>query len=305
LEPNTDYHIPVMLRQCLEGLAINPEGIYVDVTFGGGGHTRAILEKLTTGHLYSFDQDADAKAESLKIDSPNFTFINANFRNIAKYLKIYGVKKADGILADLGISSHQIDTPERGFSTRFDAHLDMRMNTEAGQTAAEIVNEYSAEDLHKILGMYGELKNAKSVGHAIANARNTKAMETINDLKNALKSFAPRGKENKFFAQVFQALRIEVNEELKVLEEFLEQTPQLLAPNGRLVVMSYHSLEDRPVKNFIRSGKFYGEVEKDLFGNEIKPLKAITRKPVEADEAELRRNPRARSAKLRIAEKSA
>jgi 16S rRNA (cytosine1402-N4)-methyltransferase len=179
------------------------------------------------------------------------------------------------------------------------------MNTETGQTAAEIINEYSAEDLHKILGMYGELKNAKSVGHAIANARNTKAIETINDLKNALKSFAPRGKENKFFAQVFQALRIEVNEELKVLEEFLEQTPQLLTPNGRLVVMSYHSLEDRPVKNFIRSGKFYGEVEKDLFGNEIKPLKSITRKPVEADEAELQRNPRARSAKLRIAEKSA
>ena len=305
MEPNTDYHIPVMLRECLEGLIINPEGIYVDVTFGGGGHTRAILEKLTTGHLYSFDQDADAKAESLKIDSPNFTFINANFRNIGKYLKVYGVKKVDGILADLGISSHQIDTPERGFSTRFDAALDMRMNTETGQTAAEIVNEYSAEDLHKIFGMYGELKNAKSVAHAIANTRNSKPIETINDLKNALKNFAPRGKENKFFAQVFQALRIEVNEELKVLEEFLEQTPDLLAPNGRLVVMSYHSLEDRPVKNFIRSGKFFGEVEKDMFGNEIKPLQSITRKPVEADEAELQRNPRARSAKLRIAEKSA
>lgn len=305
MEPNTDYHIPVMLRECLEGLIINPEGIYVDVTFGGGGHTRAILEQLTTGHLYSFDQDADAKAESLKIDSPNFTFINANFRNIGKYLKVYGVKKVDGILADLGISSHQIDTPERGFSTRFDAALDMRMNTETGQTAAEIVNEYSAEDLHKIFGMYGELKNAKSVAHAIANTRNSKPIETINDLKNALKNFAPRGKENKFFAQVFQALRIEVNEELKVLEEFLEQTPDLLAPNGRLVVMSYHSLEDRPVKNFIRSGKFFGEVEKDMFGNEIKPLQSITRKPVEADEAELQRNPRARSAKLRIAEKSA
>lgn len=305
MEPNTDYHIPVMLRECLEGLIINPEGIYVDVTFGGGGHTRAILEKLTTGHLYSFDQDADAKAESLKIDSPNFTFINANFRNIGKYLKVYGVKKVDGILADLGISSHQIDTPERGFSTRFDAALDMRMNTETGQTAAEIVNEYSAEDLHKIFGMYGELKNAKSVAHAIANTRNSKPIETINDLKNALKNFAPRGKENKFFAQVFQALRIEVNEELKVLEDFLVQTPDLLAPNGRLVVMSYHSLEDRPVKNFIRSGKFFGEVEKDMFGNEIKPLQSITRKPVEADEAELQRNPRARSAKLRIAEKSA
>lgn len=292
-----------MLNECLEGLSIDPEGIYVDVTFGGGGHSRAILEKLTSGHLYSFDQDADAKTESLKISSPNFTFIQANFRFLNKYLRVYGVKKVNGILADLGISSHQIDTPERGFSTRFDAQLDMRMNTSAELSAFKIINEYNVEDLHKILGMYGELKNAKTVANAVVNARNIRKINTVNDLKNALSSYSPRGKEHKFFAQVFQALRIEVNEELKVLEDFLVQVPEILAPNGRLVVMAYHSLEDRPVKNFIRSGKFSGDVEKDFFGNEIKPLQSITRKPLEASEEELLLNSRARSAKLRIAEK--
>lgn len=292
-----------MLNECLEGLSIDPEGIYVDVTFGGGGHSRAILEKLTSGHLYSFDQDADAKTESLKISSPNFTFIQANFRFLNKYLRVYGVKKVNGILADLGISSHQIDTPERGFSTRFDAQLDMRMNTSAELSAFKIINEYNVEDLHKILGMYGELKNAKTVANAVVNARNSQKINTVNDLKNALSSYSPRGKEHKFFAQVFQALRIEVNEELKVLEDFLVQVPEILAPNGRLVVLAYHSLEDRPVKNFIRSGKFSGDVEKDFFGNEIKPLQSITRKPLEASEEELLLNSRARSAKLRIAEK--
>ncbi len=303
MQENYTYHKPVMLRECMEGLNIDPDGIYVDVTFGGGGHSRAILEKLTTGHLYSFDQDADAKTESLKISSPNFTFIQANFRFLNKYLKVYGVKKVNGILADLGISSHQIDTPERGFSTRFDAQLDMRMNTSAELSAFKIINEYNVEDLHKILGMYGELKNAKTVANAVVNARNIKKINTVNDLKNALSSYSPRGKEHKFFAQVFQALRIEVNEELKVLEDFLVQVPEILAPNGRLVVMAYHSLEDRPVKNFIRSGKFSGDVEKDFFGNEIKPLQSITRKPLEASEEELLLNSRARSAKLRIAEK--
>lgn len=303
MEENYKYHKPVMLKECIEGLNIDPEGIYVDVTFGGGGHSRAILEKLTTGHLYSFDQDTDAKAESLKIVSSNFTFIQANFRFLNKYLRIYGVKKVNGILADLGISSHQIDTPERGFSTRFDAQLDMRMNTSAEISALKIINEYSVEDLHKILGMYGELKNAKTVANAIVNARNIQKINTVNDLKNALNGYSQRGKEHKFFAQVFQALRIEVNEELKVLEDFLIQVPEILAPNGRFVVMSYHSLEDRPVKNFIRSGKFSGDVEKDFFGNEIKPLQSITRKPIEASEEELLQNPRARSAKLRIAVK--
>jgi len=305
LEPNYDYHKPVMLKECLEGLNIKPDGIYVDVTFGGGGHSRAILEKLTTGHLYSFDQDEDAKQEAAKIESENFTFISANFRFIKKYLRVYGVKQVDGILADLGISSHQIDTAERGFSTRFDAELDMRMDVQQPQSAKTVVNEYSFEDLHKIFGIYGELRNARTVAQAVVSGRGAGPIETIRELKAALQSYAPRGKENKFFAQVFQALRIEVNEELKVLEEFLEQVPELLAPEGRLVVMAYHSLEDRPVKNFIRSGKFFGEVEKDLFGNEIKPLHSITRKPLEANETELLENPRARSAKLRIAEKLA
>jgi 16S rRNA (cytosine1402-N4)-methyltransferase len=305
LEPNYDYHKPVMLKECLEGLNIKPDGIYVDVTFGGGGHSREILAKLTSGHLYSFDQDDDAKAEAQKIDSENFTFIAANFRFIKKYLRVYGVKQVDGILADLGISSHQIDTPERGFSTRFDGELDMRMGVQQEQSAKSVVNEYSFEDLHKIFGIYGELKNARTVAQAIVSARGAANLSTISELKAALQPYAPRGKENKFFAQVFQALRIEVNEELKVLEEFLVQVPELLAPEGRLVVMSYHSLEDRPVKNFIRSGKFFGEVEKDLFGNELKPLYSITRKPVEADEGELLSNPRARSAKLRIAQKLA
>ena len=305
MEPNYDYHKPVMLKECLEGLNIKPDGIYVDVTFGGGGHSRAILEKLTTGHLYSFDQDDDAKQEAAKIDSENFTFISANFRFIKKYLRVYGVKQVDGILADLGISSHQIDTAERGFSTRFDAELDMRMDVQQPQSAKTVVNEYSFEDLHKIFGIYGELRNARTVAQAVVSGRGAGPIETIIELKAALQSYAPRGKENKFFAQVFQALRIEVNEELKVLEEFLEQVPELLATEGRLVVMAYHSLEDRPVKNFLRSGKFFGEVEKDLFGNEIKPLHSITRKPLEANETELLENPRARSAKLRIAEKLA
>jgi 16S rRNA (cytosine1402-N4)-methyltransferase len=303
LEQNYAYHHPVMLLECLEGLNINPEGVYVDITFGGGGHSKAILARLTTGHLYSFDQDPDAKEEALKISSPNFTFINSNFRFLDKYLAVYGVKEVNGILADLGISSHQIDTPERGFSTRFDARLDMRMNTTAELSAYKIVNEYSAEELHRILGMYGELRNAKSVAHALVQARDNTSLATVNDLKSALQTLAPRGKENKFFAQVFQGLRIEVNEEMKVLEDFLVQVPNLLTPGGRLVVMAYHSLEDRPVKNFIRSGKFNGDVEKDFFGNEIKPLQTLTRKPIEASLTEIANNPRARSAKLRIAEK--
>lgn len=294
-----------MLTECLEGLNIRPEGIYVDVTFGGGGHSREILKHLTTGHLYAFDQDEDAREQSLRISSPNFTFIRANFRNIRKYLKVYGVSKADGILADLGISSHQIDTADRGFSTRFDGELDMRMNKAAELSAREVVNTWPEEDLHKIFGMYGELKNARSVARNIANARTTAPLVTISDLKRVLNPLAPRGKENKFFAQVFQALRIEVNEEMRALEEFLLQVPELLNTGGRLVVMSYHSLEDRPVKNFIRSGKFYGEVERDMFGNELKPLQAVTRKAVEASAGEIALNPRARSAKLRIAEKPA
>ncbi len=297
------YHVPVMLSECLEGLAIKPDGIYVDITFGGGGHSKAILEQLTTGKLYAFDQDADAQKQADLIEDDNLIFIAANFRFIKKYLKLYGIQKVDGILADLGISSHQIDTPQRGFSTRFDADLDMRMNTGAKQSAYDVINDYSAENLHKILGMYGEIHNAKTAGNAIVAARASKKIQTIAELKKALEKLAPRGKESKYFAQVFQAIRIEVNEELVVLEEFLMQVPDLLTEEGRLVVMSYHSLEDRLVKNFIAKGKFHGEVEKDLFGNQLKPLEATHRKTIEASEEEIIINPRARSAKLRIAQK--
>ncbi|GAA4468054.1 16S rRNA (cytosine(1402)-N(4))-methyltransferase RsmH [Nibrella saemangeumensis] len=299
----TNYHEPVMLEACLDGLAIKPGGTYVDVTFGGGGHSRAILERLEGGRLLVFDQDADAKANADALNDRRLTFIAANFRHLKRYLRLYAIKEVDGILADLGISSHQIDTPERGFSTRFDAELDMRMNQQAPVTAAQIVNEYPEEKLHRILGMYGEVTNARTLAGAIVSARLNRPMKTVNDLKMVLQRYAPRNRENKYFAQVFQALRIEVNEELKVLEEFLEQVPDALAPGGRLVVMSYHSLEDRLVKNFINKGKFHGDVEKDLFGNEQKPLQAITRKPIEAFAEEVSRNPRARSAKLRIAEK--
>ncbi|PRY40960.1 16S rRNA (cytosine1402-N4)-methyltransferase [Spirosoma oryzae] len=299
----TDYHQPVLLQACIDGLNLQPGGTYVDITFGGGGHSREILNQLEGGRLFGFDQDADARANAQAIGDSRLTFVASNFRNIKRYLRLYGVKQVDGILADLGISSHQIDTPERGFSTRFDADLDMRMNQQADRTARQVVNEYTEAELHRILGMYGEITNARTAAGAIVSARSNRPIKTINELKAALQRYAPRGKENKFFAQVFQALRIEVNEEMQALEEFLEQVPELLKPGGRLVVMSYHSLEDRPVKNFIAKGKFQGEVEKDLYGNELKPLRSITRKPIEATPDEVARNPRARSAKLRIAER--
>jgi 16S rRNA (cytosine1402-N4)-methyltransferase len=300
----TSYHDPVMLAECLDGLAIQPDGTYVDVTFGGGGHSRAILDRLgPKGKLLAFDQDADARANAEAIQDKRLTFIPANFRNIKRFLRLYGVKQVDGILADLGISSHQIDTPDRGFATRFDADLDMRMNQEATVSAREVINNATEAELHKILGMYGEITNARTVATAIVAGRANRPLRTVNELKAAIQRYAPRGKENKFYAQVFQAIRIEVNEELVVIEEFLTQVPEVLKPGGRLVVMSYHSLEDRLVKNFINKGKFHGEVEKDLYGNELKPLQAVTRKPIEATEEEISRNSRARSAKLRIAEK--
>ncbi|RIV27352.1 16S rRNA (cytosine(1402)-N(4))-methyltransferase RsmH [Fibrisoma montanum] len=299
----TDYHQPVLLHECIDGLALQPGGTYVDVTFGGGGHSREILRRLEGGRLFAFDQDADAKANAQALNDSRLTFIASNFRNLKRYLRLYKADGIDGILADLGISSHQIDTPERGFSTRFDADLDMRMNQQADRTAREVVNEYSEAELHRILGMYGEITNARTAASALVSARSNRSINTVNELKAALQRYAPRGKENKYFAQVFQALRIEVNDELKALEEFLEQVPDVLKPGGRLVVLSYHSLEDRLVKNFINKGKFQGDVEKDLFGNEIKPLQSVTRKPIEASPDEISRNPRARSAKLRIAEK--
>jgi 16S rRNA (cytosine1402-N4)-methyltransferase len=299
LEPR-GYHQPVMLNECLEALNIKPEGTYVDVTFGGGGHSLAILERLKGGRLISFDQDEDARKQAENIQSRSFTFCQANFMHLKRYLKLNGVTKVNGILADLGVSSHQIDSPERGFSTRFDGPLDMRMDQNMKLTAASVLNEYSEAELHKILGMYGEIKNAKTAAKMITQYRVSKPFSRTEDLKKALQTITPRGKENKYFAQVFQALRIEVNEEMKALEDFLHQCGEVMEKGGRLVVMSYHSLEDRMVKNYMNKGKVFGEVAKDFYGNEIKPFEVITRKPVEASEEEVNENKRARSAKLRI-----
>ncbi|RAV98350.1 16S rRNA (cytosine(1402)-N(4))-methyltransferase RsmH [Pseudochryseolinea flava] len=299
------YHKPVMLQECIAGLQIEPTKVYVDVTFGGGGHSKEILKHLEEGkgRLIAFDQDDDARKQSEKIGSRSLTFCQANFMYMKKYLKLNGVTKVDGILADLGISSHQIDSPERGFSTRYDGPLDMRMDQQAPKTAADILNTYTEENLHKIFGMYGELKNARTAAGLIVKTRVNKPFARTEDLKLALQSIAPRGKENKYFAQVFQALRIEVNAEMTALENFLHQCAEVMEEGGRLVIMSYHSLEDRMVKNFIRTGKVFGEVEKDFYGNEIKPFEAVTRKPIEASEEEVEQNNRARSAKLRVAER--
>jgi 16S rRNA (cytosine1402-N4)-methyltransferase len=301
---STDYHRPVMLQECLEGLNIRPDGVYVDVTFGGGGHSKAILEKLgEKGKLYAFDQDPDAKKNADKINDSRLTFIEANFRNIKKYLRLYGVKKVDGILADFGISSHQIDEPTRGFSTRFEGDLDMRMNQKAEVSAYTVVNEFSEAQLHKILGMYGEIKNARTLANAIYSARLNTPIKTTGELKAILEKFAPKFKEFKYFAQVFQAIRIEVNQELEVIEEFLEQVPDLLKDDeSRLCIMTFHSLEDRLVKNYIKAGNFKGEPEKDIiYGTVTKPLMAINKKLIEASPEELSINGRSRSAKLRIA----
>ena len=296
------YHIPVMLAQCTDALAIDPNGTYVDVTFGGGGHSREILKQLDKGHLYAFDQDEDAWANVPRDD--RFTIVQANFRDIKRFLRLHGVKKVDGILADLGISSHQIDEPSRGFSTRFSGDLDMRMNQSAETSAKEVLNTYDEGSLHKILGMYGEVKNAKTLAQAIVAERANRPFQTTEGFTAFLKSFAPRGKDFKYYAQVFQALRIEVNDEMGALEEMLLSALELLKPGGRLVVMSYHSLEDRLVKNLIAKGKFQGEVEKDFYGNLIRPLEPISRGAIVADEAEVAANPRARSAKLRVAERT-
>ncbi|WP_303310891.1 16S rRNA (cytosine(1402)-N(4))-methyltransferase RsmH [Hymenobacter sp. BT730] len=298
---DTAYHRPVMLAECLAGLDMQPDGRYVDVTFGGGGHSARMLERLTTGHLYSFDQDADAEREAAQLARPQFTFIRSNFRNLYQELSQRNALPVDGLLADLGVSSHQFDTPERGFSTRFDGPLDMRMNSEDGPSAADVVNEYEEAALHRIFGMYGEVTNARTLARTLVTARRGHSIQTIGELKKAIASCMPRGKENKYLAQVFQALRIEVNDEMTALQEMLQQTAQVLRPGGRLVVMSYHSLEDRLVKNFMAKGKFFGEADKDLFGHTHVPFDVLTRKPVEASAEEVAANSRARSAKLRIA----
>lgn len=299
----TSYHQPVMLQECLEGLNIQKNGIYVDVTFGGGGHSKAILERLgPEGKLIGFDQDPDAR-KNIPADD-RFIFLDQNFQFLKNQLRFLGIQKVDGILADLGVSSHQFDAADRGFSIRFDATLDMRMDQLREKDAKYILNNYSEEDLHKIFGMYGEVHNAKSLAALISKARVIQPIETVTAFKELIRPMVKRGKENQYYAQVFQALRIEVNEELEVLKDFLIQSAEVLKPNGRLVVMSYHSLEDRLVKNFIQKGKFSGEVEKDLYGNSHTPLTAVTRKAVVATEEEVKINNRARSAKLRIAEKS-
>jgi 16S rRNA (cytosine1402-N4)-methyltransferase len=290
-----------MLDPCIEGLAILPNGVYVDVTFGGGGHAKAILARLEGGQLFGFDQDSDALANAPQ--DPRFTFVQANFRDIKRYLRLHGIKQVDGILADLGISSHQIDAPERGFSTRFQGDLDMRMNQSAELSAKELLATADEGRLHKILGMYGEIKNAKTLAQSIVAERSVKPFTTTEGFTAFLKRFAPRGKEFKYYAQVFQALRIEVNDEMGALEELLLSAVELLKPEGRLVVMSYHSLEDRLVKSLMIKGKFQGEVEKDFYGNLLRPLEPVSRGAITASEEELALNPRARSAKLRIAKK--
>lgn len=295
------YHNPVLLNACIEGLAIKPDGIYVDVTYGGGGHSRAILSKLTSGRLLAFDQDSDAM-QNLP-DDDRFIFINQNFKYLTNFLRLYKAFPVDGILADLGISSHQIDLAERGFSTRFDAGLDLRMDRTSGFSARQVVNEYSPEDLKRIFSDYGELRNAYHIARQLVEARDSAEITSTSQLKEILAPLAERGRENKFFARIFQALRIEVNGELDVLKELLQQASKALKPGGRLVVMSYHSLEDRLVKNYIKTGNFEGTETKDFFGNLISPFRSVTRKPLIPDEAEIEANSRARSAKLRIAER--
>lgn len=294
-----EYHNPVLLHESIDALAIKEGGVYVDVTFGGGGHSREILNRLgATGKLIAFDQDLDAKRNT--IEDNRFVLIEENFRYIGRFLKFYGVKKVDGILADLGVSSHQFDEAERGFSIRFDGELDMRMNQSSKTSAKKIINTYSEEMLANILFVYGELRNARAIAHTIVEARIDDVIETSFQLRKLLQKHLPIAKEHKILAQIFQAIRIEVNEELEVLKEFLIQTPNLLNPEGRLSVISYHSLEDRLVKRFIRTGLFEGEPEKDFFGNIDVPLMKLG-KLIIPNQEEVRKNNRARSAKLRVA----
>ena len=295
------YHNPVMLDECIRGLNINPEGVYADVTFGGGGHSRAIMERLLTGHLYAFDQDEDAAANAF--DDERFTFIPQNFKYFKNFIQLYHGGQIDGIIADLGVSSHQFDTPEKGFSTRFDGDLDMRMSQTTPNDAATVVNTYDLADLTRILALYGEVQQAHLIAADIVRARDLEPIETTAQLKEAVQRRLPRGKENKVLAQIFQALRIEVNQELEALTAFLTQCPDVLKPGGRLVVLSYHSLEDRLVKNFMKTGNADGKEEKDFFGNLLTPYILITRKPMVPTDEEIEGNSRARSAKLRIAER--
>lgn len=294
-----EYHKSVLLKESIDALNIKPNGVYVDVTFGGGGHSKEILDRLgEDGRLFAFDQDADAQRNV--INDPRFVLIAENFRFITRFLKFYGVKKVDGVLADLGVSSHQFDEKDRGFSTRFDGDLDMRMNQSSMLSAKKVVNEYDEAKLADVLYWYGELRNARAMAKTIVAAREDKEIVTSFELRQVLKRFLPKMKEFKILAQIYQAVRIEVNEELEVLKEFLNQIPGLLTEEGRLSVISYHSLEDRLVKRFIRTGLFEGEIEKDFYGNTNEPLKKVG-KLIIPTAAEIEVNSRARSAKLRIA----
>ena len=296
-----EYHNPVLLHPTVDGLNIKPDGIYVDVTFGGGGHSKEILRRLgPNGKLFAFDQDEDALANALPDE--RFTLINENFRFIKRFLRFHGVKSVDGILADLGVSSHQFDVPERGFSTRFDAGLDMRMSQKNDLNAYRVVNEYEEQDLRRVFFDYGELKNAPVLARTIVEAREKYPIKTTDELKDVLAKYLPERVKNKILAQIYQAIRIEVNQEMDVLKEFIEQSLEILNPGGRLSVISYHSLEDRLVKRFIKNGMFEGEPERDFFGNFSVPFKTIG-KLIVPDDAEIKINNRARSAKLRIAEK--
>lgn len=296
------YHIPALLKETIQGLDIKPDSIYVDVTFGGGGHSRAIVDELSTeGHLYGFDQDADARQNA--IDDSRFTFVYSNFKFLRNFLRYYNVDGVDGILADLGVSFHHFDDPERGFSFRWEGPLDMRMNRNAARSAAWYVNNWSEEQLADAFYLYGELKNARRFATAIVKARNEAPIETVEALLAAVNPLINPKKEKKELAQVFQALRIVVNGEIEALSAFLQQSLKVLKPGGRLVIITYHSLEDRLVKNFMRAGNLEGKVEQDFYGRRMSPLKLLTSKPIVASEEEVERNPRARSAKLRIAEK--
>ena len=296
------YHVPVLLQESVDGLDIKPDGIYVDVTFGGGGHSREILSRIgKNGHLYSFDQDEDAEKNIL--NDNRFTFVRSNFRYLRNWMRYYGVEHIDGLLADLGVSSHHFDDETRGFSFRFDAPLDMRMNKRSGMTAAEILNNYDEEQLADIFYIYGELKNARKVASAIIKARSSKTIETTGDLMQITESLFPREREKKETAKLFQALRIEVNHEMEAQKEMLYGAQEVLREGGRLSVITYHSLEDRIVKNFMKAGNAEGKVNQDFFGRTVAPFRQISNKVIVPSEEEQLRNPRSRSAKLRIAER--